>query len=153
MEEFFLKDFNKEYATLIKEYLEKIKNKAIGVILFGSVARGNELPFPKSDIDLIVVTEELPNDFFERAEVVRKIENSLSLIQSIWLTEKEFMEQFKARSGYLLDAIEDGVIIYDKGFLREAISEARSELKERGIKRVGRAWVWPIKIAGEVIEL
>ncbi len=153
MEETSLKDLNKEYAILIKEYLEKIRNKATGVILFGSLARGEELPFPKSDIDLIVVAKELPKDLFERAEAVRNIENFSPLIQSIWMTEGEFIEQFKARAGYLLDAIHDGRIIYDSGFLRKTIPRARHELRAQGIKRVGSAWIWPIKKAGEIIEL
>lgn len=91
--------------------------------------------------------------FIKRAESVREIENSPALIQSIWLTEREFIEQFKARAGYILDAIQDGIIIYDKGFLRKTIPSAKRELRRRGIKRVGRAWVWPIKKAGETIEL
>jgi len=39
------------------------------------------------------------------------------------------------------------------GFLRKTIPEAKRELKERGIRRVGSAWVWSIKSAGEIIEL
>lgn len=153
MEENSLKSLNEEYAALIKEYLGKIKNKATGALLFGSLARGQELPFPKSDIDIIVVTIELPKDFFERAEEIRRIENSPSIIQSIWMTEEEFLEQFKARAGYLLDAVQEGRIIYDLGFLKKTIPEARRELEEKGIRRVGRAWVWPIKTAGKIIEL
>ena len=48
-----MRNLNREYAALIQEYLEKIKSKATGVLLFGSIARGEELPFPKSDVDLI----------------------------------------------------------------------------------------------------
>lgn len=145
MEENSLKGLNEEYAALIKEYLEKIKDKVTGVLLFGSVARNEELPFPRSDIDMIVVAKELPSNFFERAEMVRKIENSPSILQSIWMTEEEFMSQFKAGAGYLLDAIHEGRIIYDTGFLRKIIPQARREIKERGIMRVGGAWVWPVK--------
>jgi predicted nucleotidyltransferase len=147
---------NEEYVDLIKEYLEKVRNSVTGVILFGSVARKEELPFPKSDIDLIVVTKQaLPKDLFERAVVVRKIEDSSSSIQSTWFTEEEFTQQlFKVKSGFVLDAIHDGIVIYDgQGFLKKIIPEAKRRLREQGIKRVGRAWVWPIKTAGEVMEL
>ncbi|MEM2925052.1 MAG: nucleotidyltransferase domain-containing protein [Methanocellales archaeon] len=125
----------------------------IRLLLFGSLARREELPFPKSDVDLIVVTKKLPRDLFERAKIVREIESSPALIQSIWLTEGEFLEQFKARTGYILDAIQDGIIIHDKGFLRKTIPKAKRELRKRGIKRVGSAWVWLVKKAGEIIEL
>jgi predicted nucleotidyltransferase len=144
LEENSLKDLNNEYAALIKEYLDNIKNKVTGVLLFGSVSRREELPFPQSDIDMIVVAKDLPCDFFERAEFVRKIENCPSLLQSIWMTEEEFIAQFKAGAGYLLDAIHEGRIIYDTGFLKQIIPQSKQELEAKGIRRVGSAWVWPI---------
>ncbi|NJD78111.1 MAG: nucleotidyltransferase domain-containing protein [Candidatus Methanoperedens sp.] len=147
MEENSLKDINEEYAALIKEYLEKVKSRVTGVLLFGSVARREELPFPQSDIDMIVVAKDLPSDFFKRAELVRKIEDCPSLLQSIWMTEEEFISQLKAGAGYLLDAIYEGRIIYDTGFLRRIIPQAKSELEIQGIRRVGRAWVRPVKRA------
>lgn len=145
MENNSLKGLNEEYVALIKEYLEKVKHRVTGVLLFGSVARREELPFPQSDIDMIVVAKDLPSDFFKRAELVRKIENCPSLLQSIWMTEEEFISQFEAGAGYLLDAIHEGRIIYDRGFLRKTIPQAKSELEIQGIKRVGSAWVWPIQ--------
>ncbi len=145
MENNSLKGLNEEYVALIKEYLEKVKHSVTGVLLFGSVARSEELPFPQSDIDMIVVAKDLPSDFFKRAELVRKIENCPSLLQSIWMTEEEFISQFEAGAGYLLDAIHEGRIIYDMGFLRKIIPQAKSELEIQGIKRVGSAWVWPIQ--------
>jgi predicted nucleotidyltransferase len=144
LEENSLKNLNNEYATLIKEYLDNIKNKVTGVLLFGSVSRCEELPFPQSDIDMIVVAKDLPYDFFERAEFVRKIENCPSLLQSIWMTEDEFIAQFKAGAGYLLDAIHEGRIIYDTGFLKQIIPQSKQELEAKGIRRVGSAWVWPV---------
>ena len=144
MEENSLEKVNEEYAALIKEYLEKVKNRVTGVLLFGSVARREELPFPQSDIDMIVVAKGLPSDYFERAELVRKIENCPSLLQSIWMTEEEFISQWKAGAGYLLDAIHEGKIIYDTGFLRRIIPQAKNEIKLQGIQRVGSAWVWPV---------
>ena len=143
MEENSLRDLNNEYAGLIKEYLDKVKNRVTGVLLFGSVSRHEELPFPQSDIDMIVVAKDIPSDFFERAEYVRKIENSPSLLQSIWMTEEEFIAQFKAGAGYLLDAIHEGRIIYDTGFLKKTIPKSKQELEARGIRRVGSSWVWP----------
>jgi hypothetical protein len=144
LEESSLKDLNKEYAALIKEYLDIIKNGVTGVLLFGSVSRCEELPFPQSDIDMIVVAKDLPSDFFERSEYVRKIENCPSLLQSIWMTEEEFIAQFKTGAGYLLDAIHEGRIIYDTGFFKKIIPQSKQEIEVQGIRRVGTAWVWPV---------
>lgn len=44
----------------------------------------------------------------------RKIESYPALIQSIWLTEEEFLEQFKPR----ILCNSRCIIIHDKGFLR-----------------------------------
>jgi predicted nucleotidyltransferase len=144
LEENSLKDLNNEYAALIKEYLDITKGRVTGVLLFGSVSRHEEMPFPQSDIDMIVVAKDLPSDFYERAEYVRKIENCPSILQSIWMTEEEFIAQFKAGAGYLLDAIHEGKIIYDTGFLKKIIPQSKQELEAKGIRRVGNAWVWPI---------
>lgn len=103
MEENSLKEINKEYAALIKEY------------------------------------------FHERAEYVRKIEDCPSLLQSIWMTEDEFTSQVKARAGYLLDAIHEGRIIYDEGFLKKVIQQLKMELEAQGVRRMGKVWIWPVR--------
>ena len=52
-----------EYLHLLTEYIERVKDKGkvIGVILFGSLAKNEQLSFPKSDIDLIAIAKDLPN--------------------------------------------------------------------------------------------
>lgn len=53
------------------------------------------------------------------------------------MTPKEFLDHTKARAGYILDAIHDGKIIYDKGgFMKRNIEEAKKKLKERRAKRI-----------------
>jgi predicted nucleotidyltransferase len=146
------------YKQLLEEYLAKIlKLKWVrGALLFGSLAKGKQLPFPQSDIDLLLITENksLPEDLWERAEFVRNLEECLSIIQTHWLTKEEFVEHLKAKSGYILDAIFEGKILYDGDqFLKTTIENARKELKERKIRRVGKCWVWPIKKAGKLFEL
>ena len=77
MEENSLKDLNNEYVDLIKEYLDKVKNRVTGVLLFGSVSRHEELPFPQSDIDMIVVAKDIPSDFFEKQPKVNSRPSSI----------------------------------------------------------------------------
>jgi predicted nucleotidyltransferase len=72
LEENSLKDLNNEYAALIKEYLDIIKSRVTGVLLFGSVSRHEEMPFPQSDIDMIVVAKDLPSDFYEELNMSGK---------------------------------------------------------------------------------
>jgi len=60
------------------------------------------------------------------------------------MAEEEFIAQFKAGAGYLLDAIHEGRIIFDTGFLKKIIPQSKQELEAKGIRRFGNAWVWPI---------
>lgn len=141
---------------MIREYLRGIlKRRGLcGVLLFGSLAKGSALPHLQSDVDLIVVCEDLPSDLFERAELVRRIEGGPSIVQSIWMTPEDFEGHLEARAGYVLDAIHDGLILYDKaGFLKRRMEKTKEELRRREVKRIDGAWVWPLRKAGEVIEL
>ena len=140
-----------KYFQLLEEYIMKVRDKVEGIILFGSLAKNQTLPFPKSDIDLIVIADNLP-DIRERAEYVRKIEKSPSIVQSIWMTRGEFLEHVEAGSGYVLDAIFDGKLVFDRGSVNELVEKAKEIVKKKGIKRVGKCWVWNVKKAGEVFN-
>jgi hypothetical protein len=61
------------------------------------------------------------------------------------MTEEEFIAQFKAGAGYLLDAIHEGSIIYDTGFLKRIIPQSKQELEAKGIRRVGNVLISFIK--------
>lgn len=146
---------NKKYRAILKNYLAKILNeKILGIILFGSLAKNRELPYPNSDIDLIIIARDLPKDRFERAKLILELEkNTGGPIESIWMTPQEFKAHLDAKAGYVLDAIHDGKVLLDKkGFVKAQIERIKKELKRKGVKRVDGHWVWPIKRAGEIIE-
>jgi len=62
----------RKYFYNYKFYCEKIKNiaknnlKIVRVLVFGSVVR-NEWQ-PKSDIDVLIISEDIPEDFEERTK-------------------------------------------------------------------------------------
>jgi predicted nucleotidyltransferase len=69
--------FNEEYQALLKVYasilLDLFKEKLYSICLFGSLARG-EAEF-ESDIDVLVVAKDLPEDFelrYKKANEARK---------------------------------------------------------------------------------
>lgn len=151
-----LERLDKEYARIVNEYLDRVRRRegVIGAILFGSVARGEALPFPQSDIDLIVISRGLPEDLFERSELVRKIEGGPLPVQSIWMTPEDFEGHLASKAGYVLDAIHDGIVLYDEeGFLERKIKETKEELRRKSVRRIDGAWVWPIERVGEHVEL
>ena len=66
---------NREYIKMIKGEFVKLFGEDTRVIVFGSFARGEQTP--QSDIDILVVSEKVPEDPEEesriRAEIKKKI--------------------------------------------------------------------------------
>jgi len=92
-----------EYGGLLKEYCSAMRRhfaeNLVSICIFGSLARGR--PAPSSDIDVMVVVENLPRDAGERTrstnyihEMLKKTDASAtlrylgrsSLISDIFLT-------------------------------------------------------------------
>lgn len=146
-----------DYRRILKQYLEKVlkvfKSRIIGVILFGSVAKGNAKPFSsaESDIDLIVVIRNLPN-IQDRIIMISKLVRELelpSIIQAIYMTPEELESHIKSMAGWIINAMIDGIILYDTGnFLTGLRERLLKELEEKGVERTSYGWVWPIR-AGE----
>lgn len=80
------------------------------VILFGSFARGEERD---STIDLIIIAETKLR-FFERIKKVLEIVHDDDLpIEPLVYTPNEFEMLKKSGEGFIEDAIEEGIIVYD----------------------------------------
>ncbi len=148
----------REYSIPIRQYFEIVKKKidVYAVLLFGSVARGDAKPFRsyESDIDLIVIIKDLPPDLGKRMLYKLDIESGTrSRVQSIWMKPKELEEHIEAKSEYILEAFESGIILFDsEGYLAKKISDLFMELKSKGVSRLKWGWSWNIK-AGDVVEL
>lgn len=148
----------KENIRLIEQYLEIIRRRVNvrGVMLFGSVARGDAKPYKsyESDIDLIVISEDLPADLEKRLLYKIEVETGTkSRVQAIWMTPKELEEHIEAKSGYVLDAFYEGIILYDPaGFLERKKAELMEELNKKRVSKLKWGYSWNIK-AGEVVEL
>lgn len=130
---------NKAYKEVLERYVRLLlkDEKVVGLVLFGSLARGLEKPFPESDIDVIVVARDLPEDLFERRRMATRVKKGETLVEDIWITPEELIEGVEGGWGVLLDALEDGIVLYDK---LGVISEAKRLLKTL-FRRIGRVWV------------
>ncbi len=136
------------------------------VAVFGSVGRGT--PRPDSDVDVLIVADDLPNGRLRRAAEFRAVEAALAphlaAARSADLTP-EWSPVFKTPaeieqgSPLLLDMIEDARVLYDReGFLRQALANFEARLQRLGARRIwrGSAWHWDLKPdykIGEVFEL
>ena len=165
-----LEHVNESYRTVIErllnELLKVFRDDLISVVVYGSVARGTARK--DSDIDVLIVVEELPRSRFERLSMYMKAEENLDpllnellnrgyavTISPILKTKREA----ERISPLYLDMVEDAIIVYDKnGFFEEILKRLRGKLMELGAERVwiGKKWYWRLKKDykfGEVIEL
>lgn len=140
----------------------------VSICIFGSLARGKAAP--SSDIDVMVVAENLPQDVGERTrstnyihEMLKKTDASAALrnlgrstlISDIFLTPQEV----EKHPPILIDMVEDAMIIYDRmDFLRDVLKRLGEKLKKMGARKVvtekGYFWILkPNAKPSEVIEI
>jgi predicted nucleotidyltransferase len=130
---------------------ERYGSRFLGALLFGSLARGEARPYEtlESDIDLIVLIDGLPplsQRMMEKIEVERNLH---TLVRAIWMTPEDLEGHLKAKAGYVLDAFDEGILIYDRdGFLSESRRKLAEELRQKGVVKTDRWWSFPVK-AGE----
>ena len=161
-----------EYRELLREYCSALQKhfgeRLASVCIFGSVASGKATP--ESDIDALVVVDGLSLDVGSRIKEtsdlhaqlrrtegykhLRKLRRS-ALISEILLTPSEI----ERHPPILLDLIDEGVILYDRGdILERALDSLRRRLEELGARKVktkkGHYWVLKPDIKpGEVAEI
>ena len=121
------------YQKVAREFAERVASELDreiqAVVLYGSVARGEAIG--ESDIDMLIVT---PHKDAIRAKVVEIEEdidsasNYQTFLTSIYLTPEEVCDLASAGSPYMLDVLDQGVVLYDDGSfagIRETILAAR----------------------------
>lgn len=161
MSEIELKNFktvDNDYLRVTKRYVNGVYSHLgrdlVGVLVYGSVARGTAKPWKRyeSDVDLLVFIDNLP-DWPERGQLKRKVESDVRFgVESVWLTREDLAGYFSAKTGFILDAFADGLIIYDPyGYVTKMKEKLFKELQAKGVRRKSIGWVFPIK-AGQKIE-
>lgn len=118
--------------------IRKLNVKAI--ILFGSRARGDWLPW--SDYDLLIIA-----DFKEK--YIDRIKTVLELVEDVPLniephpyTLKEALEMLKKGNPTIVDALEEGKILYSTEELTELI-RTYEELKRKGLRKTKTSVIVP----------
>lgn len=162
---------HRPFADVLGRYckilLNHFNNRLLGILVFGSVARGDWTPH--SDIDLLVVVEGWRGPTWERTrelatliEELRKTREYkeavrwgfIPIIQHYPLDR----EEAERSQRIYIDACVDGIVLYERdGFLTKVLGEFRRRMAKLGANRVylpkGYYWVlWRGK-AGEVFEI
>lgn len=152
--------------NMVKIMKEEFKDDLISVVLYGSVARGDNRN--DSDVDLLIIINNLPEDsMLKRITLFEiKVEDKLNLneywkdgyyisLSPILKTPKEA----EKISPLYLDMVYDAIILYDKDqFFTKILLKLKEKLKELRAERVrmGKKWYWVLKRDrkfGETVEL
>ncbi len=115
-------------------------------VLFGSIARGSQAK--DSDADLLAVAEGLPPKVTRRAGHIAQIKSLFPgmPMDILLLTQAEVVSNFKNHNPLFLDIAQEGIIILDKNdFIKDLISDSKTYIRARGIRRFGDGWVFPVK--------
>jgi len=158
--------FKELQDKLLAEVKSFYGDRLVSFVVFGSVAR--ETYRFDSDIDLLIIAEDLPKGRMKRVAqfltVEDRIETFLESLQKGGMNTYispvfKTPEEAEMGSPLFLDMVEDASILFDRnGFFSKVLERLRNRLKELGSKRVwrGNAWYWVLKPdykPGEVIEL
>ncbi|QXJ29059.1 Nucleotidyltransferase domain protein [Saccharolobus shibatae B12] len=158
------------YATLLNNMIkimkEEFKDDLISVVLYGSVARGDNRN--DSDVDILIVMDNLPRDsMLKRIRLFEtKVEDKLNLDEywnkGYYVSLSPILktpEEAGKISPLYLDMVYDAVILYDKDeFFTKILQKLKERLTELGAERVrmGKKWYWILKKDsrfGETVEL
>ncbi len=128
--------YEREVSIYCKRVIEKLKPRSI--ILFGSIATGKYGEW--SDVDILIISEELPSNFLQRLRVLSELNPTLAPIEAIGYTPSEFMQMLERRHPTALDSAVDGKPLHDDGFFTQA-KQAFDRVKARyDLVRIERGW-------------
>jgi len=146
--------------------LVALGQRLVSVVLFGSVARGD--PSATSDIDLLIIAEDLPPGQFARKALLRSADTAFERdLEEAAATGIEGRLARIVRTPaeaarvipLYLDLTEDAVLLHDRpGFFASVLDRVRASLRRLGSRRIrlGKTWYWDLKpdfTRGERIEI
>ncbi|ACP34918.1 DNA polymerase beta domain protein region [Sulfolobus islandicus Y.G.57.14] len=152
--------------NMVKIMKEEFKDDLTSVVLYGSVARGDNRN--DSDVDLLIIIKNLPKDsMLKRIRLFEtKVEDKLNLDEywknGYYISLSPILktpEEAEKISPLYLDMAYDAIILYDKNqFFTKILQKLKERLKELGAERVrmGKKWYWVLKKDskfGDTIEL
>jgi predicted nucleotidyltransferase len=104
---------NRKSNKIVKRFINLIIKKfnLKKIIIFGSFARGDY--HKGSDLDLIIIGE-FKERFIDRIGKIVELNNSDLEIDAMVYTEEEFQKMIKERRPFIEQALEEGIVVYEK---------------------------------------
>ncbi len=130
------------YNGALIDVIRRIRSKynVVAVVLFGSRARGDWGPW--SDYDLLVIAE-FRSSYLDRLREITQLVSDIPLpLEFHAYTLEEAIELLKKGSPTIVDALEEGIILYASNRF-SVLKDIYKELKKRGLKRTSVSIVVP----------
>lgn len=127
----------------LKRVIDKLVKilKARVIILFGSRARGDWGPW--SDYDLLIIAD-FREKYLDRIARVLEVLNDVPLpIEPHPYTLEEALNMLRRGCPTIVDALEEGKVLYAEERCLRKLIEVLSELKKRGLRRSETSIVLP----------
>ncbi|MCL6559866.1 MAG: nucleotidyltransferase domain-containing protein [Firmicutes bacterium] len=147
--------FQEFLRDLLSQTTRYYGDRLVTLAVFGSVGRGRQRA--DSDIDIMLIVEDLPDGRLKRIQefelVEEALEPSLRRLKDAGIDTSlspVIKSPGEVRRGSLLflDMIEDSIFLYDRrGFFQSFLREFKKRLADLGARRVkrGNAWHWVLK--------
>lgn len=117
----------------MEEYRKKLSLKL--VVLFGSRVRGDYTD--ESDVDILVVADDLPKDPREVFVILRN--TKYINVNPIGFNTEVFIKKLKTGSTFILEILDDGKIIYADNQFQKQVMNIYEEVRGKYLKR-GKTW-------------
>jgi len=158
--------FDRLLERLSHETLRHYDGRLVALAVFGSVAR--RTMSAESDIDLLVVADDLPDGRMPRVRAFAPVEHALAAdlaaardagVHTSLSPVFYARDEVKGGSPIFLDMTEEVIILFDRDhFLRDYLAGLAGRLAAQGARRVGRGksswWILtPAYRPGQKIEL
>lgn len=159
-----------QYDNLLDTVLNACRiyygHRLVALAVYGSV--GRESPTAESDIDILLVADDLPDGRMARMDEFRAMADRLqplfSMAEDLGIQTRlspifKTPRELRLGTPLLLDMTEDARILHDPDHcLADTLDRLRSRLRELGSKRVwkGDEWYWDLKPdykPGDVFDL
>jgi predicted nucleotidyltransferase len=118
----------------LEEFFSRYSAKFI--VLFGSSAKGNYNQ--RSDLDLLIVTDSLKGTYFDKH--LKMQEMNPGGIDFFVYSTTEFEQMVKEFHLIVLEALPEGIFVYDEGEGRKYKKYLEDIIKEGKIKKLDHGW-------------
>ncbi len=145
------KRIRRKHDAAIKESLQEyckgvIKRfKPVCIILYGSRAKGTFTD--KSDVDIIVISNNFNQDFLLRIKSLIDANTTTLPIEPLGYTEAEFENMFESCRLTALDAVHEGIALFGEDYFN-SLKNKLSKLEEKGIYKGKASWHVPAEAVG-----